>query len=176
MFTRCLARLAKHVYNVLCKAFTPCLTWCLKRCSQGVSQCVPQGFYNVCCYKVCTRDLYNVFTRDLYRRLIQGTSTKCLQHFHKAFQPCVYNTSTGVFCNAPPRRLYILQSMYAICTSVFCKLFTNFVQVFLKSFYNTCTCDFERCSQQLYRCFLKGFYNTCTCVFERCLQRLCGVF
>ena len=94
MFTRCLARLAKHVYNVLCKAFTPCLTWCLKRCSQGVSQCVPQGFYNAFCYKVFTRVFYNVFTRDFYRRLVQGASTMCLLHFHRAFQQCDYNTFT----------------------------------------------------------------------------------
>ena len=112
----------------------------------------------------------------------------CTGGWYKALQQSVYNTSTRrfnnvfttlpqvFFCNAPPRRLYILQRVYATCTSVFCKLFTKFVQVFLKGFYNTCTCDFERCSQQLYRCFLKGFYNTCTCVFESCLQRLCGVF
>ena len=93
----------------------------------------------MCCYKVCTRDLYNVFTRDLYRRLIQGTSTKCLQHFHKAFQQCVYNTSTGVFLQCSPKAFIH-----------FAKSARNLHKCFLQVVYKICTSVFERLLQHLY--------------------------
>ena len=84
-----------------------------------------------------------MFTRDLYSRLVQGVSTLCLKHFHKAFQPCVYNTSTGVFCFA--------MLPQGVCTV--CKACTQFAQVFSRVFYTICTNVFERFSQHLYMGF-----------------------
>jgi hypothetical protein len=70
-----------------------------------------------------------VFTRDLCRRLVQGVSAMCLQHFHKCFVQRFHKAFIH-----------------------FAKLCTQFVQVFLQGVYLICTSVFERLLQHLYMC------------------------
>jgi hypothetical protein len=89
-----------------------------KRRLQGVSQGVPPGFYNV------------------FIRCLQEVFTMCLQEiytggWYKAFQQCVYNTSTSVVFAMLP------QGVYTCCTAC-----TQVVQVLLQGFYIICTSVF----------------------------------
>ena len=100
----------------------------------------------------------------------------CVGGWFKAFQECVYNTSTSVFLQCFHKVFIHFAKLVHKLYNCFCKVFTEFVQVLLEGFYNTCTCVLERCSQQLYRCVLKGFYNICTCALEGVYNGCTSVF
>ena len=111
-----------HLQGVV-QGFYNMINMVFKRCLRGVSQGCLKGVRKVF-HKGVSRGFYNVFIRCL-----QEVFTMCLQEicaggWYKAFQQCVYNTSTSVLCNVSTRRLYTLQSFVHNSYKCFCKVFT----------------------------------------------------